>query len=354
MKAFSVAAFLFVLFVLTSCKKGSHPSEPMNPPSGGNTWIVSTIAGNGIPFFADGPALLASFKDPIDAAVSNDGTVYVADPITHRIRKISGGSVSTFAGDGSWGIADGTNAEFELPSQVIVDANGNVYTLDIDDPRVRKITPDGNVSSIAGNGQVGFKDGAAKDAEFGQETSGLTIDAQGNILVVDFDNKRIRKISSNGQVSTIAGNGKQGFVDGLPSDAEFFAPSGIATDKDGNIFVGDGNRVRKITASGIVSTYAGGSASGYRDGTANEAQFTSIDDMVIDDQGDIFLTDQNRIREIDQHGIVSTIAGNSSGYKDGAGSTAQFYSPAGLGMDKQGNLVVADVNNNRIRKISKQ
>ena len=353
MKTFSGTAFL-LLVVVTSCKKGSHPSEPMNPPSGGNTWIVSTLAGNGIPFFADGPALLASFRDPIDAAVSNDGTVYVADPITHRIRKIAGGVVSTLAGDGKEGITDGPSAEFELPSQVLVDANGNVYTLDIDDPRVRKITPNGIVSTVAGNGQVGFKDGAVEDAEFGKETSGLALDAQGNFLIVDFDNKRIRKIGTNGQVTTIAGNGKSGLIDGLPADAEFFAPSGIAADKNGNIFIGDGDRVRKINAAGVVSTYAGGSGTGYRDGTANEAQFSSIEDVVVDEQGDIFLTDQNRIREINQHGIVSTIAGNTDGYKDGEGTSAQFYSPAGLGIDKQGNLYVADVNNNRIRKISKQ
>ena len=340
------------LTIFVACKKEKQPANPTNPP-GNSTWTVSTIAGSGQPFFSDGPAFRASFRNPIDVAVSTDGTVYIADPLTHRIRKISDGTVSTVAGDGTSGITDGAHAQFELPSMVIAGENGNVYTLDIDDPRVRKITPSGFVSSIAGDGQAGFRDGLAANAEFGQEMSGMTMDVQGNILVVDYDNKRIRKITTGGQVVTIAGNGQQGFVDGPATTAEFFAPSGVAIDKDGNIFIGDGNRVRKISANGVVSTYAGGMNYGFHDGSASDALFTSIEDLVINDEGDIYLTDQNRIREIDHNGTVSTIAGGSSGYKDGDGTDAEFYSPAGLGIDNDGSLFVADVNNYRIRKLSK-
>jgi len=341
------------LTIFVACKKDKQPVNPTNPP-GNSTWKVSTIAGSGQPFFSDGPAFLAGFRDPVDVTVSKDGKVYIADPLTHRIRMISNNAVSTLAGDGTSGITDGVHAQFELPSMVIADDNNNIYTLDIDDPRVRKISPTGFVSSIAGNGQVGFRDGLAADAEFGKEMSGMVMDAQGNILVVDFDNKRIRKITIGGQVITIAGNGQQGYVDGPATTAEFFAPSGIALDKNGNIFIGDGNRVRKINTNGVVSTYTGRMMYGFHDGTLSDAVFTSIEDLVINDEGDLYLTDQNRIREVGHDGIVSTIAGGDSGYRDGEGTTAEFYSPAGLGIDKDGSLFIADVNNYRIRKLSKQ
>jgi sugar lactone lactonase YvrE len=239
-----------------------------------------------------------------------------------------------------------------LPSAVSTDAAGNVYTLDIDDPRVRKISSAGSVSSIAGNGQVGFKDGNAVDAEFGKETSGITLDKDGNIYVVDFDNKRIRKITPGGSVRTIAGNGITGLVNGNADQAEFFSPSGIALDKQGNIYVGDDHQVRMISSNGHVSTYAGSATAGFRDGSAAQAMFNSIIDLVIDQDGNLFLTDDIRIREVDTHGNVTTIAGSTTGYADGDGLNAKFSSPAGLTIDKNGNLFVADVNNNRIRKIT--
>src|SRR6476660_1719522 len=127
MKLFSGTAIFLICLGLTSCKKENHPVTPMNPPSGGNNWIVTTIAGNGQAFFADGPSQLASFRNPVDVAVSPDGTVYVADPLTHRIRKIKGGGVSTLAGTGRSGTADGASAEFTLPNGVMTDDVGNVY-----------------------------------------------------------------------------------------------------------------------------------------------------------------------------------------------------------------------------------
>ena len=317
-------------------------------------WTVTTIAGDGRPVFADGPALSASFRDPLDVAVAEDETIYVADVLSHRIRKIADGQVTTFAGSGRSDTTNGFGviAGFKLPNSLTIDNNGNLYTLDIDDPRVRRISSEGFVSSYAGTGVEGFADGRTDAAQFGEETSGIATDDQGNIYVSDFDNKRIRKISVGGQVTTVAGNGNDGFIDGNSNIAEFSSPSGIVADKQGNLFVADLNRVRKINPSGLVSTFAGGNSIGYRDGYQDEALFSFITDMVIDQDGNIYLSDDNRIRKITPQGLVYTIAGSTPGYQDGDAVSAKFFAPGGLGIDKQGNIYVADINNHRIRKIS--
>ncbi len=348
-----ISLLLIALIGNIACRKYNQGYTPVNP-SPEKKWTVTTIAGDGRPFFADGPVLSASFRNPLDVAVAEDGTIYVADPLSHRIRKIAGGQVTTFAGSG---ISDTTNglgvaAGFKLPDALTIDNNGNLYTLDIDDPRVREISPGGFVTRYAGTGVEGFADGRADVAQFGEETSGIASDDNGNIYISDFDNKRIRKVSGTGQVTTIAGNGNDGFIDGNSNIAQFSSPSGIVVDKQGNLFVADLNRVRKIIPSGIVSTFAGGDSIGYRDGQQGEALFSLIIDMVIDQDGNIYLSDDNRIRKITPQGLVSTLAGSTAGYQDGDAMSAKFSSPGGLGIDKQGNIYVADINNHRIRKIS--
>lgn len=348
-----ISLLLIALTGNISCRKYNQGYAPVDP-SPGKKWTVTTIAGDGRPFFADGPVLSASFRDALDVAVAEDGTIYVADALNHRIRKISGGQVTTFAGSGTSDTTNGNGsiARFKLPDALTIDNNGSLYTLDIDDPRVRKISPDSFVTRYAGTGAEGFADGRADVAQFGEETSGIASDDQGNIYISDFDNKRIRKVNVTGQVTTIAGNGNDGFIDGNSSIAQFSSPSGIVIDKQGNLFVADMNRVRKITQSGIVSTFAGGDTTGYRDGYQGEAIFSLIIDMVIDGDGNIYLSDDNRIRKITPQGLVSTLAGSTAGYQDGDATSAKFSSPGGLGLDKQGNIYVADINNNRIRKIS--
>ncbi|HEV8505484.1 MAG TPA: NHL repeat-containing protein [Chitinophagaceae bacterium] len=346
----------FLLIVLSStisCRKYNQGYSPVYP-SAEKKWTVTTVAGDGRPIFQDGPASNASFRDPLDVAVAEDGTIYVADVLNHRIRKIAGGQVITFAGSGvsdtTGGI--GISAAFRLPDALAIDNTGNLYTLDVTDPRVRKISPEGLVTRYAGSGVEGFADGRADIAQFGEETSGIAIDDQGNIYISDLDNSRIRKISVSGDVTTVAGNGKAGYVDGKPDIAQFFSPTGIVVDNQGNLFVADMNRVRKITASGVVSTFAGGDSAGYRDGQPRDALFSFIQDMVMDKDGNIYLSDGNRIRRITPQGIVSTLAGSSPGYQDGDAASAKFFSPTGLGIDKQGNIYVADLSNHRIRKIS--
>ena len=346
----------FLLIALTGnigCKKYNQGYTPVNPTRE-KKWTVTTIAGNGRPIVADGSALGASFRDPFDVAVSDDGIIYVADVLSHCIRKIANGVVTTFAGSGMSDTTSGfgVNAGFKLPDALAIDNNGNLFTLDVTDPRVRKISTNGFVSRFAGTGVEGFADGQADIAQFGEEASGITIDALGNIYVSDLDNSRIRKISMTGEVTTVAGNGISGYVDGNSRTAQFFSPTGIVIDNQGNLFVADFNRIRKITPSGVVSTFAGNDSTGYRDGQQHEALFSFINDMVIDRDGNIYLSDGNRIRTITPQGSVSTFAGSAPGYQDGDAISAKFFSPTGLGIDKHGNIYVADLSNHRIRKIS--
>jgi len=346
----AVLAGFIILTIGNSCKKETTRNKPVKEKK----WIVTTIAGNGTTSFANGPAASAGFHFPDDVAVGTDGTIYVTDIQNHSIRKIANGQVSTFAG-GVFGIANGNGeaAEFKFPLHISMDANGNIYTTDVGDARIRKINPGADVSIFAGEEEQGFADGDADTARFGEE-AGIAADTDGNIFVADAQNNRIRKISASGKVTTVAGNGIAGFRDGPGTTAQFNFPTGIAIDTQGNLFVADGSnyRIRKITPDGIVSTIAGGDKEGSMDGGAGTALFEYPNDIAIDGAGNLFVLDMSRVRKISADGIVSTIAGSADGYADGEGALAKFYTPDGIGIDQQGNIYVADTNNNRIRKIS--
>jgi sugar lactone lactonase YvrE len=351
MKA-SIVLFLSLLTIGgISCKKST--STVTSPEE--KRWVVTTFAGNGNAGFNDGSNLSASFRAPLDVVIASDGAIYVADAINHRIRKITQGQVSTFAGVGFEDTTSGDHsiAGFAHPSYLAFDAMNNMYTLDVNDPRVRKVSAFGFVSVVAGNGTDGFVDGRVNLAEFGSECSGIAVDVDGNIYVLDWRNRRVRKVTVEGEVKTFTGNGKIGFVNGAPDVAEFNNPSGLVIDRQGNLFVGDQSCIRKITPAGVVSTFSGSpSAIGYKDGAAGDALFSAINDITIDDQGNMYASDDNRIRKITPQGVVSTIAGSIAGYTDGEAGIARFNDPVGLAVDKQGNIYVADDHNNRIRKIS--
>lgn len=304
---------------------------------------VSTIAGDGEAGFLDGPASIAKFKSPLDVAVLPDGTIYVADAFNSRIRKIQNGLVTTFAGNGNANITNGngSNARFKIPSRLTSDKAGNLYTLDAADPRIRKITPSAEVSVYAGSNIFGFKDGYAIAAQFGQ-SFGIICDPKGNIYIADSQNDSIRKISLTGDVTTISGG----------SINPFHLVTGIAINKEGNLFVSDICRIKKITPAGIISTFAGGYVKGFSDGRGSSARFSQIEGLTMDEQENIYVTDENRIRKITPAGVVSTVAGSTAGYKDGDAASANFDGPQGLAADKEGNIYVADFNNKRIRKIS--
>jgi sugar lactone lactonase YvrE len=348
------ASIVLVVSSLTigsiGCKKSTTVTSPTQ-----KRWVVTTFAGNGTSGFNDGSNLSASFRAPLDVVIGSDGAIYVSDANNHRIRKIGQGQVSTFAGVGLEDTTSGSHAiaSFAHPSYLALDATSNMYTLDVDDPRVRKVSTVGFVSVVAGDGVSGFADGRVNLAEFGIECAGIDVDAQGNIYVLDWRNRRVREVTVEGEVKTFAGDGKIGFVNGSADVAEFFNPSGLVIDRQGNLFVGDQTCIRKVTPAGVVSTFSGNASSvGYQDGQPGEALFSAINDITIDEQGNIYASDDHRIRKITPQGVASTIAGSVAGYQDGEAGVAKFNDPVGLAVDKQGDIYVADDHNNRIRKIS--
>ena len=317
---------------------------------------VSTLAGS-TQGFLDDTGTAAQFYNPYGVAVDKDGNVYVADYYNHKIRKItSDGVVSTLAGS-TQGFLDGTGtaAQFRNPRGVAVDAAGYVYVADRSNNRIRKITPAGVVSTLAGSGSIGSADGTGTAAQF-YHPSGVAVDADGYVYVADRSNNRIRKITSDGAVSTLAGS-TQGFLDDTGTVAKFSYPTGVAVASDGNVYVADrsNNRIRKITPAGVVSTLAG-STQGFADGTGTDAQFNFPRGVAVDATGNVYVADShnNRIRKITPNGAVSDLAGSTSGFADGTGTAAQFSYPYGVSVDAAGNVYVADYYNNMIRKITNQ
>jgi PKD repeat protein len=309
--------------------------------------------------------LAAGFNTPTSVAVDGSGNVYVADEYNHTIRKVTpAGVVSTVAGlAGVSGSADGTGsaARFYYPSSVAVDGSGNVYVADFFNHTVRRISPSGVVSTLAGlAGVSGSADGTGSAARF-TNPWGMAVDDAGTLYVADKGNSTIRKVTPNGVVSTIAGlAGNPGSADGPGSAARFYGPSGVAVDGSGNIYVGDqvNNTVRKVTPVGAVSTLAGLAGllnHGSADGTGSAARFYNPMGVAVDASGNVYVADSFNctIRKIDAATrAVTTVAGSAlqGGNKDGTGAAARFYSPMGVAVDISGNVFIADSGNNRIRK----
>jgi len=387
----------------------------------GGDWVVSTLAGLAQNFgSADGTGNAARFNAPVGIGVDSSGNLYVGDYNNHTVRKVtSAGVVRTLAGSAvSSGSTDGTGsaARFYNPSALAVDAAGDVFVADSFNHTIRQITSAGAVSTVAGlAGSAGSADGAGSDARF-WSPYGLTLDASGNLYVTDSagqstntqGNGVIREITPAGVVSTIAGTatGPAGFADGIGTNALFVAPSGIAVDNGGNLYVADYNTIRRITpvaGNWVVSTIAGlAGVPGYIDGTNSAARFNNPVGVAVDmatnlfvaDNGNhalrkitpvgtnwivstlfgsldtntppslqdprgvavaggsVFLTDGTTIRGVTSAGALVTLAGlaYSYGSADGAGSAARFFNPAGVAVDSAGNLYVADSGNNTIRK----
>ncbi len=326
---------------------------------------VSTLAGTaGTVGSADATGATASFNFPRGVATDSAGNVYVADTGNHTIRKITpGGVVTTLAGAaGLTGSADATGAaaSFSIPFGVATDSAGNVYVADTGNNTIRKITPAGDVSTLAGTaGTVGSTDATGAAASF-NVSFGVAADSTGNVYVADEDNNTIRKITPAGEVSTLAGTaGASGSIDATGAAARFNFPRGVATDNAGNIYVADaGNHtIRKITPAGDVSTLAGtAGVTGSADGTGAAARFNFPFGVAIDSVGNVYVADTNNhtIRKITPAGDVTTLAGSAGirGSTDAAGTAARFSFPLGVATDSAGNVYVADVGNDTIRKIT--
>ncbi len=331
--------------------------------------IITTIAGNGNGGFSGdgGPATLARLNSPKGLGFDDDGNLYVADSYNFRIRKIDQtGKISTIAGNGNSGYSgDGgpsANASFTYPTDVKFDGNGNMYVAD--GTRLRKISKNGVIETIAGTGIVGFRgDGSnALNAELNYPTS-ISFDSNGNTYISDRFNNRVRRITKDGIINTIAGNGIPGFSgdggDALKAEIKLIK---VITDKEDNIIISDAveNRIRKIDGKGIISTVAGSGFSGFGGdgGGATSANLNWPIGISFDTSGNLLIADQNnhRIRLVNKAGIISTIAGNGvQGYSgDGqAAILASFKLPSDVTVDRDGNIYVLDAQNYRVRKIDK-
>lgn len=326
--------------------------------------VVSTLAGAArVSGLADGAGSRARFSHPTAVAVDARGNLYVADSDNQIIRKItSAGVVSTLAGrSGAYGNADGPagKAHFGYCVGVAVDGAGNVYVADGGNYSIRKISSDGTTVSTLAGGGLGYADGTGSAARF-SFARGIAADASGNVCVADTDSATIRRITSAGEVSTLAGRANGvGAADGAVSAAAFYYPTSVAVDGSGDLYVADSFNcvVRRISASGEVSTFAGAAGVlGSDDGPRSGARFSVPQGIAVDGSGNVYVADTFNftIRKISSDGLVSTLAGlaGSQGSADGAGSAARFYSPKGLAVDAEGNVYVADSDNHTIRKIT--
>ncbi len=344
----AIAATVIFLFLFKTKK------APTNREAIGK---VTSFAGAGFPGVEDGASKQAAFSDPFGVAVDSKGNVIIADGgASNRIRRITvQGKVEALAGSEE-GFADGNalEAKFNTPSGIAIDQDDNLIIADTSNNRIRKLDNIGQVTTIAGTGAVGFKDGAASVALFDAPV-GVAVDEQGNVFVADTYNDCIRKISKDGSVSTIAGSGIAGYKDGQASEALFDTPCGIAVDKQGNLFVADtGNSaIRKITPQGEVVTIAGGSLDEGDVLYGGEVRYYRPVGITITHDGFLFVVDQgnSHISQIlpDSHYLY--YAGWLHGFADATGFAARFNAPSGIAIDNQGSLYVADTQNYLIRRL---
>jgi sugar lactone lactonase YvrE len=357
---------IFILAVLLlaapfACTKkysvGTLSPVQSTPTPPANNAYVTTLAG------VPGQFILINFPEGV--AVDTSGNVYVGDSANNRIQKITpGGAMTILAGGGSvtyQGYIDGQGitAEFWDPKGVAVDASGNVYVADRGNDVIRKITPGGAVTTFAGSGFTGIANGPGTVASF-TSPHGIAVDSSGNVYVTDPYWDLIRKITPSGDVTTLAGQvGATVVINGNGTAASFSTPLGVAVDSSGNVYVADTGYglIRKITPGGDVTTLAGqAGVTGAVNGTVANATFCWPNGVAVDSSGNIYVSDHGNhlIRKITPGGVVSTLAGQAGvpGATDGPATIATFSQPYGVAVDSSGNVYVADHGNCLIRKIT--
>src|ERR1700722_1160195 len=323
-------------------------------------YLITTVAGNGTTNYSGngGPANNASLNYPYGVAVDASGNLFIADSDNSVVRKVkTNGIISTVAGNGTSQFAgDGgaaTNASISDPFGVTVDTFGNLFIADTSNNRIRKVGPNGVITTVAGDAGVGYSgDGGPATNSSLYFPYGVAVDASGNLFIADFENNRIRKVGTNRIITTAAGDGDYGYSGdgGAANVATLWAPSSVAVDSSGNLFIADfGNyRVRKVDADGMMTTVAGNGEKGYSGdgGAAINARLGGYTSVAVDASGDLFIVDSanERIREVGPNGIISTVAGTGTIGRSGDGGAAtdaQLNNPTAVAVDSSGNLFIA-------------
>jgi sugar lactone lactonase YvrE len=352
---------------LTVAVSGTAPFTYQWRQNGANLpTVITTVAGNGASGYAgdNGPATNASLTYATSVAVDASGNLFIGDAGNCHIRKVrTNGIISTVAGNGSdfysgdGGAATGAGLD---PYCVVVDASGNLFVADMFNNRVRKIGTNGTISTVAGAGTQGFSgDGGAATSAKLRFPWCAALDASGNLFIADSGNNRIRKVT-NGIINTVAGNGTNGCSGdgGLATNAALGNPEGVTVDALGNLFIADfnNNRIRKVGTNGIITTVAGGGIDYPGDGgAATNASLCNPSGVAVDAFGNLFIADggDNRIREVTTNGVITTVAGGGIHIPGdgGAATGAALYAPSGVSVDAAGDLFIADTGNNRIREV---
>jgi uncharacterized protein (TIGR03437 family) len=334
-------------------------------------YTISTVAGNGTSGFSGdaGAATSAQLNTPSAVALDRASNLFIADQANQRVRKVaSGGTISTLAGNGSASYGgdagDATSAQLHAPYSVATDASGNVYIADSLNSVVRKVSTAGIITTVAGFGGVGYSgDGGPAVFAALNRALGVALDAAGNLYIADTGNHVIRKVDTAGKITTIAGVSFPAYAGdgGLATKAYLNSPSRVTLDAAGNLYIVDAanNVIRKVDAAGIITTIVGDGSCGFSGdfGPAASAQLCRPRDVAVDSSGRLFIADSfnSRIRRVGTDGVITTIAGNGVlGYTGdgGAATAAALFFPSGLALDAGGSIYFADSQNHVIRKLT--
>ena len=331
---------------------------------------ITTVAGNGGKGYSGdgGPAVRVSLNHPVGVAADGSGNLYIADSDQSRIHRVDGtGTITTIAGTGEWGYSgDGgpaTGARLASPIGVAVDGIGNLYISDAGNDRIRRVDASGTITTIAGTGESGYSgDGGPAAGATLYYPYGVAVDNTGNLYIADRDNHRIRRVDASGTLTTIAGTGESGYSgDGGPAaGAWLYYPYGVAVGVSGNLYIADrdNHRIRRVDGAGTIITVAGTGESGFGGdgGPAVEAQLVEPRGVAVDEADNLYIADtgNHRIRRVDASGTITTVAGIGGAYDSGGSGPAAeavLHYPQGVAVDGAGNLYIADTENHRIRRV---